>query len=134
MLIGRIFLGAIFIWSSFDKIVDFRLYEGLLNTHGVHNAFLFVIGAMAVEFFGGLALMLGLFARFAAFILMIYMVPATFIFHDFWIINEAAEKHLQTILFFKNIAIFGGLLYVLACGPGRFHYGKHKHCSKDLPQ
>jgi putative oxidoreductase len=95
MFIGRILIGAIFVWSSFDKAVNFGMYEGLLHVNGITPPFWFLIGAMALEFFAGLALMLGLFARFSALLLLIYMVPATFVFHDFWLVGPSAEKHFR---------------------------------------
>ena len=55
------------------------------------------------------------FAGTAAYIL--FMIPTTLIFHNFWAV-DAAQAQAQTIHFMKNLAIMGGLLYVIALGAG----------------
>lgn len=129
MFFGRICLGAIFVWSAFDKVVNYSQYLGLLEAQRVDHPVYFMIGALVLEFFGGLSLMFGVWARLFALLLFVYMFPATFIFHNFWSFGAGDEKHLQTILFLKNVAIAAGLLYVLACGAGKFSYGSSKKSS-----
>jgi uncharacterized membrane protein YphA (DoxX/SURF4 family) len=52
-----------------------------------------------------------------------FVAIATVIFHDFW--NVPAEQvRLQTIMFNKNLAIMGGMLYVAFMGPGRLSLDK----------
>jgi putative oxidoreductase len=43
----------------------------------------------------------------------------TLVFHGFWT-AQGAELQLQTIQFLKNVAIGGGLLAIIAAGPGAF--------------
>lgn len=131
MFFGRICLGIIFLWSAFDKLVNFSFYTDLIAGQRLTHPELYLLGAILVEIFGGLSLVFGYWARFGAVILMIYMMPTTLIFHDFWVIRESTEKHLQTILFLKNLAIFGGLLYVFSCGPGLFAFRKRRPIEHD---
>lgn len=63
-------------------------------------------------------LILGYKTRLAALVLISFLIPTTLISHDFWH-TEGVEKNLQIALFFKNVAIAGGLLYVVGCGAGR---------------
>lgn len=131
MFFGRICLGIIFLWSAFDKLINFNFYTDFITSHMLPRPELYLLGAILVEVFGGLSLLFGYWTRLGAAVLLIYMIPTTLIFHDFWLIREATEKHLQTILFLKNLAIFGGLLYVLSCGPGLFSFKENKR-SKPL--
>lgn len=64
--------------------------------------------ALVVELVGSLCLITGFRAGLAAFILCLYLVPVTFIFH------EVMSFHFE-----KNLAIMGGLLMIAAYGPGR---------------
>ena len=71
-----------------------------------------------VEIAGGfLSLLVGFRARFAAILLFLYLIPTTFIFHNFW--AQVGYEHMnQMHHFLKNLAIMGGLGYIFALGPG----------------
>lgn len=118
MLIGRICLGMIFVWAAVDKVTNYDTNAHLIASKGITLIPLFLFGACFVELLGSFSLIFGYRVRFGALILMLYLVPATAIFHDFWMYVDGEERYLQTILFLKNLAIFGGLLYVLANGAG----------------
>ena len=68
-------------------------------------------------------LVLGWHARLAAFILFLFIIPTTLIFHNFWASPPAqvAESDEQ---FLKNLAIMGGMLYVIVYGSGPVSVGK----------
>ncbi|MGH7186936.1 MAG: DoxX family protein, partial [Pseudomonadota bacterium] len=71
-----------------------------------------------IELGGGLLLAIGCKTRWAALAIILFLIPATLVFHAFWGL-EAGEMNTQLIQFQKNLAIMGGLLYVLVSGPGR---------------
>ena len=76
----------------------------------------------AVLVVGGLVLAFGYQARMAAALLAAFTVVATLLFHAFWA-APTDQAVLQTIMFLKNVAIFGGLLHVFAHGTGRLKLG-----------
>jgi putative oxidoreductase len=57
---------------------------------------------------------LGYFARFGTLLILIFLVPTTLIFH-----TNFADP-MQKIHFIKNVSMFGGCLFLLSQGPGRF--------------
>ena len=65
----------------------------------------------------GLMLILGWKARLAAAGLAVFVAVITPIFHNFWAM-PAAQQMMQQQAFFKNFAIVGGLLVVVAFGAG----------------
>ncbi len=71
-----------------------------------------------IELGGGLLLALGYKARWAALAIFLFLIPATLIFHAFWAVDPEQVK-MQLIQFQKNLAIMGGMLYVVFNGPGR---------------
>jgi len=77
-----------------------------------------VVGA-SVEFFGGLAVLLGLQTRYAAALIAIFTVVATLISHRYWEFS-GAERRAQEVNFSKNVCIVGGYLLLMATGGGRF--------------
>jgi putative oxidoreductase len=75
--------------------------------------------ALAIELVGGLAILTGLFTRWTAWIVVLYMIPTTFLFHNFWAV-QGADRIDTLIHFEKNLAIMGGLLLLAAFGPGAY--------------
>jgi len=116
-LIGRIFISLVFLWSGISSVLHFEEAVQLLEAHSVPSAGIIAIIACIVEFVGGISLLLGFKARWGAGLLFLFLIPATLMFHDFWMF-DGQEGHLQKLIFMKNIAIMGGLLYVLSCGAG----------------
>jgi putative oxidoreductase len=74
---------------------------------------------IVIELGGGMALLLGWKARWAALALAGFTLLAALVFHNYWSMPEA-EQMMQRLMFIKNIGIAGGLLMVFALGPGRF--------------
>ena len=117
MFIARLCLAAIFLASCISKFMFFDQTSEYMASKGFVAVPLFLVAAAVVEFIGGLSLVFGFKIRLGATLLLLYLIPTTGIFHDFWNLT-GAEQQLQQIMFLKNLAIFGGLLYVLCFGAG----------------
>lgn len=117
-LLGRIGLGLLFLWSGYGKIAYTAANVGYMQAYGVPAADILIWPAALVEVVAGAMLVLGWKARWAALALIVFTVPATFIFHAYWGV-PADQVMNQQIHFMKNLAIVGGLLSVLAHGAGR---------------
>jgi putative oxidoreductase len=117
-LIGRILISVIFLLSGYGKLTSFGASAAFLASKHFPLPSAMLVGAIIVELIGGLCLVFGFKARIAAFIMFLYLIPTTLIFHNFWALQGAARGDNQ-IHFLKNIAIMGGLLMVSAYGPGK---------------
>jgi putative oxidoreductase len=115
MLVGRVAISLIFFAAAYHKIThwDAAIYE--MAAMGIGQAPIFLFLTCMIEFLGGLSLVLGFKTRWGAAVLALFLIPATIVFHNFWSYSESVDD-LQ--LFLKNLAIFGGLLYVAVSGPG----------------
>jgi putative oxidoreductase len=69
--------------------------------------------AAFIEIVGGITLLLGYRTRIVAGVLFVFALATAAVFH-----NHFGDQN-QFIHFFKNIAIAGGLLHVIAFGGGR---------------
>jgi putative oxidoreductase len=119
LLLARVGLGAIFVQSGFGKLTDLARFTGGLESMGVPYApVLGAVGA-AVEFLGGLALVLGAWTWLAAALVAGFTVVATLLAHRFWD-YPAEQRAMQSVQFMKNLAVVGGLLAVVVAGAGRF--------------
>ena len=69
-----------------------------------------------VQAIGGALLGLGAFTRLAAFTLAASLVPTTLAGHRFWEETDAEGRAAQRVQFFKNAAMLGGLVLLVADG------------------
>lgn len=117
LVIGRILLGLIFLISGIGKIGKFAAVAGFMSSKGMPMSELLLVGTIALEVFGGLAIIIGWKARWAAAAIFLFLIPTTFIFHPFWNADPASYQN-QLNHFLKNLAIMGGMLYVVLLGAG----------------
>jgi uncharacterized membrane protein YphA (DoxX/SURF4 family) len=123
--VGRLFLSAIFFVSGFNKATDIvgtseRLAETIQKSAFVPDAIapalaslslVLAWGAVAFEWIGALLVATGLRPRAGAWLLILFLIPTTLLFHP-------PNDPRQLTQFLKNLAIVGGLLLV-GTGPGR---------------
>lgn len=120
-LLGRILLALLFVPAGFKKIAGFAGTVGYINSKGVPLPELAAAAAIGVELGLGLLLLLGFKTRWAALGIAIFTVVITFIFHNFWAV-PAEQVVMQQLQFFKNLAIAGGLLSIVAWGGGAWSF------------
>jgi len=120
LLAGRVLMGWIFVESGWRKLMGIDAFiAGLVTRHVPYATVLGWIGA-AVEFVGGLALVLGAWTRCGALMLVVFTIVATLIGHRYWEIADAAARRMQQSHFAKNVTIIGGLVLLFVTGAGRF--------------
>lgn len=113
-LTGRVLLSLIFIWSGYAKLMAPAATQVYFANLGLPAPMLVWIVAVAIEFFGGLALLLGVQTRVVGSILAAWCVATALVAH-----TNFADRNMQ-IHFLKNIAMAGGFLYVAAFGAGTY--------------
>jgi putative oxidoreductase len=119
LLVGRILLGGIFVISGYGKLFGLAAFAASLEKNGVPYASALAPVGACVEFFGGLAIVLGIEVRAAALLMIAFVIVATLISHRFWELEDAVRR-AQVTQFSKNVAIIGGFVLLHAAGGGRF--------------
>lgn len=124
-LFGRVLLALIFVTSGFGKITDFAQTAGYMASKGLPMSDVLLILTILIELGGGLLIMIGWQARWGALAIALFLIPATLVFHNFWVVPEA-QKTVQMIMFMKNLSIMGGMLLIIGYGSGPYSLGKDK--------
>lgn len=116
-LAARVLMALLFLPEGISKIGEFSGTARYIAAAGLPLPELGVALAIVVEVGGSLALLVGFQARWVALAMTMFVVATGFFFHKFWAV-PTAQAMLEHIMFFKNMAIAGGLLMVVAFGAG----------------
>jgi len=118
-LVGRVVMSWIFLSSGFTKLTDVAAFSAVLTKRGVPApSFMGWLGAI-VEFGGGVLILLGIKIRYAAILMILFVIVATLISHRYW--DYPVDQIVaQRTNFWKNVTIIGGLLFMFLAGAGRY--------------
>lgn len=116
-LIGRALIVALFLPFGYSAITGFAGTVRYITSAGVPLPEVAAGIAIFVEVVLALLLLVGYQTRWVALGIAIFTLAVSFIFHPFWDV-PAAQLVAQKTNFLKNMAIAGGLLGILAWGPG----------------
>jgi putative oxidoreductase len=116
-LAGRLLLALLFLPAGIGKVTGFAGTVAYIASAGLPLPAVGTAIALTVEILGSLALISGFGTRLAALVLALFTLVASFFFHAFWAV-PADQQYVTQLLFFKNIAVVGGLLTLAAWGAG----------------
>jgi putative oxidoreductase len=110
-LTARIFIAIIFVYSGIGKILGFGETQAMMSDAGLPVAGLLLVGTIAFQLLGGLSLVLGYKVKWGAILLILFLIPATLVFHS-------PFNPEQLTNFLKNLALIGALLLIIERGAG----------------
>ena len=129
---ARVLLALIFLMSAIgNKIPKFSGVVGAMESQGVPAPQIMLLGAIVFLILGSVSIIVGFKARIGATLLLVFLVLATYYFHDFWtwpqdamwVLSSNSEVKLpvaqiEMISFMKNLALMGAMLFIIANGAG----------------
>ena len=119
-LVARVLMSSLFVWDGinmFSNPSGTAQYFASVHVPAPHIA---VWAAAPLHLFGGLALLVGFCTRWAAAVLALLCLGTAFGVH------LPAGDLENMINFYKNLVMTGGLLYVIAFGPGSLSYDRER--------
>jgi len=121
-LIGRILFSLIFISSGImGHMVGLTGTAAYAASAGLPMPTVLVLVSGIIALLGGLSILLGYKAKLGALLIVVFLIPVTFIMHNFWTITDPAQEMMKTMqmsLFMKNVALIGGALMIAYFGSG----------------
>lgn len=118
-LIGRLLIVALFLPAGLGKIAGFEGTLGYFASLGIPAPIFALVATIVIEVLGSIALIVGFQTRIVAVIMAIFTLIAAATGHAFWA-APADAAFIAQLLFFKNIAVMGGLLVLASTGAGSF--------------
>ena len=116
-LIGRILLALIFLMSAQGKITGFAATAANMAAKGMPATEILLVCAIVLEIVGATLLIVGWKTEWAALALIVFLVPATLYFHNYWT-YPPGEVRNQRNHYMKNVTILGALIFVAGMGAG----------------
>jgi|SRR3989338_2681589 len=112
-LIGRVIVGLYYIMSGFNHFSKKEMMTGYVKSKNVPLPGLAVIVSGLLLLLGGLSIVLGYQTLIGIILVLVFLVPTSFIMHRFWSAPEEQKMH-EMINFMKNMALIGYTLMLLA--------------------
>lgn len=112
VLAARICLSLIFFNAGISHLTGFSGFVKLIGSQGLPLASVLAAGTVFFQLLGAVSLLLGYKAKIGSVLLIIFLIPASVMFH-----NPIADPS-QINDFLKNIGLMGGLLMVIYAGSG----------------
>lgn len=125
-ILARVLISLIFLSSGINFILDPEGTKAYMEMNGMQMTGLFYPGAVLILLMGSVSIISGYFMRYGAILLMVYLIPATIIFHG------DIEQANQLIQVLKNAGLFGGLIFIYNIGNNKPREEKMRAAGKQL--
>ena len=125
-LLGRLALSGYFIWLAIEYTRSFWFWNETFARHGLTGGPPVVVLIILLVFLGGLGLLLGFRTQIAALVLFAFTIIFSLLMYDYWSASDVNVKEIERELFYKSLAIAGGLLMTIGLGGGGFSLDNRK--------
>jgi putative oxidoreductase len=115
-LIGRILFSLLFLMTIMGHFSSGSI--AYATSAGVPMANILVPLSGIIAFLGAISIILGFKAKMGAWLIILFLLPVTFMMHKFWGITDQMMMQMQMSMFMKNISLVGAALMITYFGAG----------------
>jgi putative oxidoreductase len=112
-LLGRVLYGGFFVLGGLNHFQHLNMMSGFTASKGVPAARAFVMLSGLLITVGGLLLIIGWHVRIGLACIVLFLVPVTFLMHNYWVETDMMQRINQRVNFQKNVALLGAALMLL---------------------
>lgn len=118
VVLGRLLFALIFVMAGANHFNKQTI--GYAGSQGVPLASIAVPLSGVLAIAGGLSILLGYRAKLGAWLIVLFLIPVTFLMHKFWGVADPMTAQIQMVMFMKNVSMLGGALLISQFGAGPF--------------
>jgi putative oxidoreductase len=122
LLAARLLIAFVFLVSGIHKAIWYQKAVDEFKADSVPLIAISLPGTILLHLGGAICLILGFYAELAALFLAVHTALATLMVHSFWRL-EGLDRLIVSRVFSANLGVIGGLLYIVALGPGPLAVG-----------
>jgi putative oxidoreductase len=119
-VIGRVLFASLFILSGINHFKERAGLVGYAKQSGLPMAELAVPASGLMLLLGGLSVLVGFYAQWGVWLLVLFLIPAAFTMHKFWGLSDPMMAQNQQAHFMKNLALAGAALLLAWFGSGPY--------------
>lgn len=123
-LLGRVLFSSIFLIKATHHFSGLALDHAIAR--GVAGAEFLVPLAGILCLLGGLSVLLGYKAKKGAWLLVLFLVPTTFMMHPMWEEQTTYVNMMEQFCFLKNFSLIGAALMITYFGSGPMSLDKKR--------
>jgi putative oxidoreductase len=112
-LIGRIIVGLYWLMGAVNHLTQVKSMGQYAKMKNVPMPELAVAGTGVLLLIASLSIITGFYPVIAVGLLVVFLVPVTFMMHNFWTIEDPMARMNDMVMFMKNISMLGYTLILL---------------------
>lgn len=113
-LIGRIMFGGYFVMMGLNHFGNHKMLTGYAASKKIPSPSLAVYFSGVLIFLGGIGIISGWYPIVSLILIMVFLVPVSFMIHSYWKNSDPMVKMADMTHFFKNMALIGATLMLVA--------------------
>ena len=111
---GQIMIAVLFLGTAIiNSTTKVKQHAGRMGALGVPLPYMTLWVGFAIQYAGGILVLLDIQTDIGAYLLILFTVAATVIFHRFWLVPDPLMRHIHMSIIFSNIGIVGALLLLV---------------------
>ena len=112
-VLGRILYGGFFVLGGLNHFQHLNMMSGFVGSKGVPAPKAAVVISGILIIVGGLSVILGYHVWIGLGCIMLFLIPVSFLMHNYWVETDMMQRINQRVNFQKNIALLGAALMML---------------------
>lgn len=113
LFLGRLLLGGAFVFAGLRNIQNAAFLPQMMAGRGVPRARLALWTGIVLQIIAGVLVIAGLWTAIACAVLVLFLIAATPMFHNFWD-HQGPDRAARINGFVGNVALGGGFLTLIA--------------------
>ena len=113
LLAGRVLYGGFFLLAGIDHFRHVSMMTPYAASKGIPAPRLGVLGSGSLIILGGLSVLLGARPTWGVLLLTVFLLPTSFLMHNYWAATDPSVRQLDMTNFKKNIALLGAAWMLL---------------------
>jgi uncharacterized membrane protein YphA (DoxX/SURF4 family) len=112
-LAGRLLYGGFFLLAGIHHFRHVGMMAPYAGAKGIPSPRLGVLGSGLGLILGGLSILLGVRPAWGVLLLTVFLVPTSFLMHNYWAATDPSVRQMDQVNFQKNIALLGAAWMLL---------------------
>lgn len=112
-LAGRVLYGGFFLLAGIDHFRRVDMMTPYAASKGIPAPRLGVLGSGLLIVLGGLSVLLGVRPTWGVLLLTLFLLPTSFLMHNYWAATDPSVRQLDATNFKKNVALLGAAWMLL---------------------